>query len=75
MKHTNFERVEKVQGDVRTEEVIVHRKRRHRHWRLRIWSLVLAVLMWLLLANVYEAKHAPEGEQTCCEPTVEQTVL
>lgn len=75
MKHTNFERVEKVQGDLRTEEVIVHQKRRYAHWRLRIWSVILAFLIWLVMANVYEAKNAPAEEQGSLEPSIEQTVL
>jgi hypothetical protein len=75
MKHTSFERVEKVQGDVRVEEVIVHRKRRHRHWKLRIWSLVLAILIWLLLTNLYEARYEQEGRQASCQPAVELVTL
>jgi len=58
MKNTSFERVEKVQGDVRTEEVVVHQKKRYGHWKLKILSVVLAVLIWLLLANVDELRHA-----------------
>ena len=75
MKHTNFERVEKVQGDLRIEEVIVHQKRRYAHWGLRIWSVILAFLIWLVMANVYEAKNAPDEERALGEPAVEQTVL
>ena len=58
MKNTSFERVEKVQGDVRTEEVVVHQKKRYGHWKLKILSVVLAVLIWLLLANVDEIRNA-----------------
>ena len=52
MKNTNFERVEHTQGDVHTEQVIVHTKKRHRRWRLKLLSAVLALLIWLLLANI-----------------------
>lgn len=75
MKHTNFERVEKVQGDLRTEEVIVHRKKRYGHWKLKVWSVVLAFLIWLVTANVYEVRNASAGEQAFVAPMVEQTIL
>jgi len=75
MKYSNFERVEKVQGDLRVEEVIVHRKRRHGYWGLKIWSILLAFLVWLVMANIDAANNEPQdGQQANC-PCVEQTLL
>ena len=75
MKYSNFERVEKVQGDLRVEQVVVHRKRRHGYWGLKIWSILLAFLIWLVMANIDGASNAPSSEQEARCPDVEQTVL
>ena len=75
MKNTSFERIEKVQGDIRTEEAVVHQKKRYGHGKLKILSVVLAFLIWLVLTNVDAAKNTSQGEQASCQPTVEDTVL
>lgn len=75
MKNTNLERVEKVQGDVRIEEVVVHRKKRYGYWKLKILSVLLAVLIWLVVGNVQSFRNASQGEQVSCKPAVEQTAV
>ena len=75
MKNTSFERVEKVQGDIRTEEVVVHQKKKYGHWKLKVWSVILACLIWLILTNVEEAKNTPKEEHLSCQPTVEETAF
>lgn len=75
MKHTSFERVEKVHGDLRTEEVVVHSRKSHGYWKLKIWSVILAFLIWLIMTGVHEVKSTPEGENSCFEPAIEQALI
>lgn len=75
MKHTSFERVEKVHGDLRTEEVVVHSRKRHGYWKLKIWSVILAFLIWLIMTGVHEAKNTPQLIDAGLEPAIEQTVV
>ncbi len=62
MKNTNFERVERTSGGKNREEVVIHSKKRHAHWQLKLISLLLAAILWLIMVNVYEKEHREEGE-------------
>lgn len=71
MKNTNFERVEHAHGDLRTEQVIVHKKRRYSHWKLKLLSVVLALLIWLIMVNVTESKTPNNAaNQSCLSETI-----
>jgi hypothetical protein len=61
MKNTNFERVEHAHGDQRTERVVVHSKKKYGHWKLKILSLVLAFLIWLVIVNLTGA--SPKADE------------
>ena len=49
MRSTNFERVYGGHGG---HSVEIQGKKRHRHWPLKILSVVLAFLFWLIITNV-----------------------
>ncbi|MBE6660520.1 MAG: hypothetical protein E7605_03860 [Ruminococcaceae bacterium] len=74
MKNTNFERIEYTQGDTRTEKVVVHTKKHRSRWRLKLLSVVLAFLIWLIVANVTEHRASKDdsADSSCCgEITIE----
>ena len=49
MKNTSFKRV---YGGQSGDTVEIHGKKRNGHWHLKILSVVLAFLFWLLISNV-----------------------
>jgi hypothetical protein len=67
MKNTNFERVEHTHGDVRTEQVVVHTKKYRSRWKLKVLSAVLALLIWLIVANTVEhrSQKSENADQSC----------
>ena len=67
MKNTNFERVEHTHGDVRTEQVVVHTKKYRSRWKLKVLSAGLALLIWLVVANMVEHRSQKNEnvDQTC----------
>ncbi len=55
MKNTSFERV---YGGQNGDKVEIHGKKKNGHWHLKILSVVLAFLFWLLISNVDTIKSA-----------------
>ncbi len=49
MKNTSFERVYGGQNDHTVE---IQGNKRHRHWPLKILSVFLAFLFWLIITNI-----------------------
>ncbi|MBE6619991.1 MAG: hypothetical protein E7625_01320 [Ruminococcaceae bacterium] len=68
MKNTSFKRV---YGGQSGDTVEIHGKRRNGHWHLKILSVVLAFLFWLLISNVDALKSSQQDDQ---QPTQEAGV-
>ena len=57
MRNTNFERVYGGQNDHTVE---IQGQKRHRHWPLKILSVVLAFLFWLIITNVNNVQSSQQ---------------
>ena len=75
MKNTSFERV---YGGQSGDKVEIHGKKRNGHWHLKILSVVLAFLFWLLISNIDTIKseqqqnnQQPATEAAVCDTTVQ----
>ncbi len=60
MKNTNFEIL---YVDHNREEVIVNRQKRHSYWKLKLVSLVLAFLIWLISGAINQSSQLPDHQE------------
>ena len=59
MKNTSFERV---YGGQSGDTVEIHGTKRHRHWPLKILSVILAFLFWLTITNINNIQSSQKQE-------------
>ena len=66
MKNTSFERVYGGQNDHTVE---IQGNKRHRHWPLKILSVFLAFLFWLIITNInnIQSLQQQENNSLSCE--------